>query len=248
MARRACYTGSASASAARPHPPARPPRPLPASVVQRPSPKRSDASASSVRPAQRLQHVRRLGRRAGGARRDRDVLAQAHQQRFAIHAREADVQVARQPHRRACRSRRDRRPDCCSPSSSRARNRDSRALSSAIDVRASDGRGAEPDDARDVQRARPHAALVTAAVEHAATIGTRGLRRRTYSAPTPFGPYSLCAVSDARSTPTRHVERHLADRLHRVACEAARPSFVRDLARSPPAAPARRSRCSPPSR
>ncbi len=29
---------------------------------------------------------------------------------------------------------------------------------------------------------------------------TRGLRRRTYSAPTPFGPYILCALIEAMST------------------------------------------------
>ena len=27
---------------------------------------------------------------------------------------------------------------------------------------------------------------------------TRGLRRRTYSAPTPFGPYILCALIDTQ--------------------------------------------------
>ncbi len=29
---------------------------------------------------------------------------------------------------------------------------------------------------------------------------TRGFRRRTYRAPTPFGPYILCALIEARST------------------------------------------------
>ena len=49
--------------------------------------------------------------------------------------------------------------------------------------------------------------------------------RRTYSAPTPFGPYILCADSDARSTLAFvDVERHLADALHRVDVEQRRPS------------------------
>ena len=44
--------------------------------------------------------------------------------------------------------------------------------------------------------------------------------RRTYSAPTPFGPYSLCAVNDARSTSSASTSNGtLPDRLRRIGVE-----------------------------
>ena len=61
---------------------------------------------------------------------------------------------------------------------------------------------------------------------------TRGLRRRTYSAPTPFGPCILCAVSDIRSIGSvLHVNRHLADALGRIGMKqnAALPAERPDL-------------------
>ena len=49
---------------------------------------------------------------------------------------------------------------------------------------------------------------------------TRGSFLRTYSAPMPFGPYILWAVRLSRSMPiVLDVDRHLADRLHRVGVE-----------------------------
>ena len=101
-----------------------------------------------------------------------------------------------------------------------AQRAQARRLSLAISCLHELRRLAEADDARHVERARAHAALVAAAVMICATSSTRGLRRRTYSAPTPFGPYILCALIDTRSTfSSLHVERNLADRLHRVGVE-----------------------------
>ena len=77
----------------------------------------------------------------------------------------------------------------------------------------------KPTMSGDVQRARAHAALVAAAVDHAASRRTRGLRR-TYSAPTPLGPYILCAdiahQVDARALTSKGI---LPSALHRVAVE-----------------------------
>ena len=69
-----------------------------ASVVQRPSPKRIDAPAPLADRADRLEHVRRrlAAGAARGSRRHREV-AERHQQRLALDAVEADVEVVRQP-------------------------------------------------------------------------------------------------------------------------------------------------------
>ena len=49
------------------------------------------------------------------------------------------------------------------------------------------------------------------------TNGASGVPRRTYSAPTPFGAYSLWPATESRSTPSfAHVDRDLADGLRGV--------------------------------
>ena len=70
-----------------------------------------------------LQHVRRRRRRraAGRSGRHGDV-ADAEQQRLAVDAVEAHVQVVRQPVRRASRSRARRRGPTARPASSRSRS------------------------------------------------------------------------------------------------------------------------------
>ena len=68
---------------------------------------------------------------------------------------------------------------------------------------------------------------------------------RTASAPTPFGPWSLCADSDRRSIPDRRkVDRHPSGRLCRVAVERHARS-AGDARQYPRPARSRRFRCLP---
>ena len=161
--------------------------------------------------AERAQHVRRLERRRGArrARRHRDVL-ERHHQPLALDVREADVEVAGQPMLpravdvdflagaicscfRADRAARSGAPP-------RSPSRPARQLR----------RLAEADDARHVERARAHAALVTAAVDlrrrgARAACDARTARRR------PSGPYILCAETRRQvDLGLVDVERHLA--------------------------------------
>ena len=173
-----------------------------------------------LRQPQRHQHMRRFRLRARRARRHRDVV-EAHQQRLAVNAGEADVQVARQPRRPSRRSPSSRRSSLASRSSNRSRSAATR-FDFGRHFRARDlRRRAEPDDARHVQRARSHPALVAAAVDlrgdrHAARRALARLRahttRRRPSARRPCG-----RVIDAKSTSSASTSNGtLPDRLHRV--------------------------------
>ena len=58
--------------------------------------------------------------------------------------------------------------------------------------------------------------------------GVHSASRRSSRAPAPIGPPSLCPVMVSASTPlAREVDRHLADRLHRVGVQR-HPDLVRD--------------------
>ena len=145
-----------------------------------------------------------------------------HQQRVALGAGEGQVRVAGQP----ARARRRRRSSSGAPLSC-----------------ASGTCGDDPGDQPVAQRGEPRGALArrgrrrptvaTASPTIAATSrvpertsrswpppcssGVHSASRRSSSAPAPIGPPSLCPVIVSASTPLRaEVDRHLADRLHRV--------------------------------
>ena len=86
---------------------------------------------------------------------------------------------------------------------------------------------AEADDARDVQRARAHAALVAAAVDDAASSRTRGPFERDVERADALRAVDL--VRGERQQVDVHrvdVDRELADALRRRRCGRARPSRV----------------------
>src|SRR5262249_35955391 len=118
-----------------------------------------------VADPERFQHVRRLERRrrAGRARRHRDVL-ETHEQRLALDEGEAQVQVAGQTlHRMAVQVH---LVELAHDALAQALAEPEQALVLALHHLAADlHRLPETDDARDVERARTEAALLAAAVE-----------------------------------------------------------------------------------
>ena len=146
-----------------------------------------------------------------------------HHQRLALDEGERDVQVAGQPVlvgavQVAPRRARDmsllrRRSRSARMRSASSRHSSCAMLGTPCRSRRCPARSACPSACRARGRRRPSAP----------TRRTRGLLRRTYSAPTPLGPYILCAVMLARSTFIVSTSNgDLADALHRVGVEAAR--------------------------
>ena len=171
--------------------------------------------------AHREQHVRGLGHagragRAGGALDAAGV--EQHQQRVALAAGEAEVGVAREPVDAGGSSA----PPCRCASGTTSMTRRTRSSRRAADPRGVlgllldrelDG-GREAGDRRRVDGAAADVALLAAAVHQRRSARARGARA---SAPTPYGPPSLCAVRVSASTPVvGEVDRHRADRLDGV--------------------------------
>ena len=106
-----------------------------------------------VADADRPQHVRRFDcrRRAGRPRRNRDVVDR-HQQRLALDIREADIQIVRQTlvHRAVDVNLRHGRVELCVQAIAKLTH----TAGFGVHLLAAQFCGfAEPDDARDVERA-----------------------------------------------------------------------------------------------
>ena len=168
--------------------------------------------------------------RAGRARRALDPAGvEQHQQRVALAAGEGQVGDAGQPVGRPARPIEQlvqRRPvelasgtSATIPLTSRSRSAARRAARSARPATAADVATAGPTIAGDVERAGAHVALLAAAVQqrHALGVAAQQQGAGTHRAA------ELVPGHGQRVGPAGgEVDRHLADRLHRVGVEAGR--------------------------
>ena len=134
----------------------------------------------------------RAARRTG---RQREV-AHGHHHRVGFDAIEADVEIARQSYARAVRSRtrpaprrrRDPTARCAAPSAARLRRPSPRPrMRNAVAIPTTPGTFTVPLRA---PFSCPPPSMT----------GSMRMPRRTIMPPMPFGPYSLCAENEARST------------------------------------------------
>ena len=197
-------------------------------------PERSAAArrrASSFGHAHGRQHVRRLHRPAGARRRGRRAHAgpvEQEQQRLALDALDAHVGRAGDLGGAAARSR--RRPGTAAMQpvdqavAQRADPRDRRAPRSA------DGDAAAPRPWRRCRRRCACRCAARAPGRRRASSGSSVTPSRTTSAPTPFGPPNLWALTDTRSAGAAdRGDVEPATRLHRVGVQhgAGRPLGAR---------------------
>ena len=199
-----------------------------------------------AREPERSQHVRRLGAEAGRAGRHGN-LGEAEQQRFAVHPGDLHVQVARQAAASIApfsvtspTSREQTLPQAIAAAARAA------PLSPASSVAATAHAAPNPTmpGTFSVPPRRPRSWPPPVTARAHPLVDPRA----TNSAPTPFGPYTLWALNDARSTPSAcNVQRQLAECLDRVGVHERRRARAR-AGRSRPAAGSHRSRCAPASR
>ena len=220
-------------------------------VLNRPRPKRTLLPHGVLRQREAAKHMAglRRGRGAGAARAQGDV-GDVQQQRLALDAGEAHIEVARQTQLRQFQARpveRDagdgRREPRKEAVSQRPQPRRLRGLFVEAEF---DGPG-HADDARHIERAAAKAAFLPAALDLRLQTDARLAAADVQPADALRTIHLVGGKTQQIDFELSNVDRHLAHRLGGVAVQQ-HAAAAAEFARSRPAAGSRRSRCWPTSR